>query len=64
MALTYRLQRSQEILGDLVIELETLANLNETIDALFEKLEREGRPELLETLCTIDRTIKQAGVMN
>lgn len=51
MELVYHLERRQEILGDLVIELETLANLNETIDALFIKLEAEGRPELLETLC-------------
>lgn len=51
MELEYRLQRRQENLDGFVIELETLANLNETIDALFVQLEKEGRPELLETLC-------------
>jgi predicted nicotinamide N-methyase len=51
MELTYRLKRRRERLGDLELELETLADLNETIDALFAKLEAEGRPELLETLC-------------
>jgi predicted nicotinamide N-methyase len=51
MELTYRLKRRRERLGKLELELETLADLNETIDALFAKLEAEGRPELLETLC-------------
>jgi predicted nicotinamide N-methyase len=35
----------------LSIELETLKNLNETIDQVFEILAREGQPDLLEKLC-------------
>jgi predicted nicotinamide N-methyase len=37
--------------GRLQLRIESLENLNDTIDQLFERLEREGRPELLETLC-------------
>jgi 2-polyprenyl-3-methyl-5-hydroxy-6-metoxy-1,4-benzoquinol methylase len=33
------------------IQLELLENLNATIDQVFEILEKEGRPELLEVLC-------------
>jgi len=35
----------------LSIQLETLKNLNETIDQVFEILAREGKPDLLEKLC-------------
>ena len=40
-----------ELSGGVSIELEVLKNLNETIDRVFEILERDGQPQLLETLC-------------
>jgi len=44
-------RESLELSGGNTIELEVLKNLNETIDRVFEILERDGRPELLEALC-------------
>lgn len=37
--------------GTLSLEIEELASLEETIDELFEELERTGNPKLLEELC-------------
>lgn len=37
--------------GTLALEIEELESLEETIDALFEELERTGNPNLLEDLC-------------
>lgn len=33
------------------LKIQSLANLNETIDELFAELEKQGDPELLESLC-------------
>lgn len=41
----------QQGAGRIQLRIESLENLNDTIDRLFELLEKEGRPELLETLC-------------
>jgi predicted nicotinamide N-methyase len=38
-------------IGHKIFDLDCLTNLEHTIDRLFEKLEAEGRPELLEELC-------------
>lgn len=37
--------------GRIALEIEELASLEETIDALFVELERTGNPSLLEELC-------------
>lgn len=55
MSLPYR-TRIQELSiptpsGDAALRLETLVDLDQTIDELFEILTREGRPEVLEELC-------------
>jgi predicted nicotinamide N-methyase len=47
----YRLKTEFEDFQGLRVEIESLANLNETIDELFVMLERDGKPELLESLC-------------
>jgi predicted nicotinamide N-methyase len=47
----YKLKTETEIIRDLAIQVESLANLNETIDELFKTLEKDGNPELLESLC-------------
>jgi len=44
-------QESLTFPGGTSIQLETLKNLNETIDQVFEILAKEGKPELLEKLC-------------
>jgi predicted nicotinamide N-methyase len=50
--LSYKLKIEKESIGkDLVLEIQSLANLNETIDELFEVLANEGNPNLLESLC-------------
>ncbi len=47
----YRLTTRNEKIGRLDFTIESLASLDETIDDLFAQLEREGNPELLESLC-------------
>ena len=49
--LPYKLKTETEIIGDLQLQIQSLSNLNETIDELFALLEHEGNPELLEKLC-------------
>lgn len=55
MQMNYKLQLSEERIGppgaQVRLTIERLANLNETIDALFAELERQGNPALLESLC-------------
>lgn len=53
----YRLKRHQESFKGVTIELETIADLNETIDRLFEELERTGDGKLLEELCPYFGTV-------
>jgi predicted nicotinamide N-methyase len=55
--LAYTLKRQQEKFGSLTLELEIIADLNETIDRLFEELERTGDGKLLEELCPYFGTI-------
>ncbi|MGC4121516.1 MAG: methyltransferase domain-containing protein [Myxococcales bacterium] len=58
----FRLKRERLwIEGGLTLEVESLASLDETIDSFFEFLEREGKPELLETLCPYFGVIWPAG---
>jgi predicted nicotinamide N-methyase len=47
----YRLQVREETIEATRLRIESLANLNETIDALFAELEQQGDPQLLESLC-------------
>lgn len=52
----YAMRRTSERFGEAAgrpeaLEIECLENLNETIDRVFEFLERSGRGELLEVLC-------------
>src|SRR4051812_16113062 len=54
--LNYRLKRQIETIDSsaatpLTIEIECLENLNETIDQMFELLQKSGHQELLEELC-------------
>jgi predicted nicotinamide N-methyase len=42
---------SFDLAGKMRLELETLKNLNATIDQVFDILAKEGKPELLEKLC-------------
>lgn len=48
--------------GPFSLELEVLANLDETIDQVFRILENEGHPELLERLCPYFGVIWPAGL--
>lgn len=50
-AFEYRLKREIEKIEGLELTIESLANLDETIDALFEFLRQTGRESLLEELC-------------
>jgi predicted nicotinamide N-methyase len=54
---TYTLKRQQERFGSVTLDLEVIADLNETIDRLFEELERTGDGSLLEELCPYFGTI-------
>jgi predicted nicotinamide N-methyase len=47
----YKLKIHEEVIGGLTLRIQSLANLNETIDELFAELERRGNPALLESLC-------------
>ena len=48
----YALERQKVELGHgLTLDIEALGDLNQTIDQVFELLEREGRSEMLERLC-------------
>lgn len=47
----YRLKREVEKIEDLQLTIESLANLDETIDALFDFLRQTGSESLLEELC-------------
>lgn len=51
----YKLKTEAETIGSgaasLELKIQSLANLNETIDELFRILERDGNPALLESLC-------------
>ena len=49
--LGYTLVQSTLELDALRLKVEHIEDLNQTIDALFALLEREGKPELLEKLC-------------
>jgi predicted nicotinamide N-methyase len=55
LSLKYKLQTETETVGPpncaISLRIESLANLNDTIDELFGELDRRGDPELLETLC-------------
>ena len=47
----WKTKRVDETIGLETFHLEVLENLEETIDDLFLLLEKEGKPELLESLC-------------
>jgi predicted nicotinamide N-methyase len=51
----YKLKIEAETIGtpgaQTTLQIESLANLNETIDDLFKELEQQGNPSLLESLC-------------
>ena len=47
----YKLKTEPENLAGIELRIESLANLNETIDQLFDALAKDGNPELLESLC-------------
>jgi predicted nicotinamide N-methyase len=47
----YHVKRQTLEVGGSVLDIETLDNLNDTIDQVFAILEKDGRPELLEKLC-------------
>lgn len=47
----YKLKRQFERIGALELQIECLENLDQTIDALFEFLQKSGREALLEELC-------------
>ncbi len=47
----YQTQSRTERVGNLVLHLETVADLNTAIDECFERLQREGRTEELDRLC-------------
>jgi len=49
--LEYRLKREIEKIEKIELTIESLANLDETIDVLFEFLRGQGRESLLEELC-------------
>lgn len=49
--LDYKLKRSTEQIGALEIVIETLEDLDQTIDDLFDALKETGRENLLEELC-------------
>lgn len=49
--LNYTTRVTREQFGTQCLEIATLEDLNRTIDDLFALLEREGKPELLESLC-------------
>jgi predicted nicotinamide N-methyase len=49
--LAYQMKRDKVRVGSMSLEIESLDDLNRTIDQVFEILEKEGRPELLEKLC-------------
>jgi predicted nicotinamide N-methyase len=47
----YKLALREERIGGHLLRVEALENLDHAIDELFERLARDGRPELLEELC-------------
>ena len=47
----YRLRKQTEKIGPFQLEIECLENLDQTIDALFEYLQKHGKESLLEDLC-------------
>ncbi len=47
----FELKRSQEIFNGLKLEIECLANLDDTIDRMHEELKARGKLELFEALC-------------
>jgi predicted nicotinamide N-methyase len=55
LRMDYKLTLSEERIGSagaqVQLQIERLANLNETIDELFAELERTGNATLLESLC-------------
>lgn len=51
MEITYHVKKTQEKIGDLLVQLECLENLDETIDQVFKVLEQNGNPQALEELC-------------
>jgi predicted nicotinamide N-methyase len=53
----YELRHTVESFGPLSLEVFCLASLDQTIDDLFDILNRQGTPELLETLCPYFGTV-------
>ncbi len=58
----YRMRIEKLRVGPFELEMEVLANLDETIDQVFRILENEGHPELLEKLCPYFGVIWPAGL--
>lgn len=49
--LSLDLHQTQETVGGFSLSLTTLRDLNDTIDKMFEELQKLGKPELLDRLC-------------
>lgn len=49
--LSYKLKVEEELIAGMSLRIQALANLNDTIDELFEKLSSADNPALLESLC-------------
>ena len=47
----YKLKKEFEQIGPVRLEIECLDDLNQTIDQVFQYLEKNGNPEALEELC-------------
>lgn len=56
-SLKYELKRQREKIGDVELEIESLKDLNQTIDDLFIELEKTGNTALLEELCPYFGTV-------
>jgi predicted nicotinamide N-methyase len=49
--LSYELKQTEVQVGDQRLTIESIRDLNQTIDDLFIELEKQGNPSLLEELC-------------
>lgn len=56
-SLRYQVHELEEVVGNLRLRLECIADLNQAIDAMFSELESLGSPALLEELCPYFGTV-------